>query len=163
MSVDKLSPMAETLGALLKARKETVAVAESSAGGLISAALLAVPGASAYFTGGGVIYTRDARRALLGLPGDIVTRRAATEEYALILARAVREKLNATWGLCETGAAGPSGNSYGDPAGHVCIAVAGPVERAVTIETGIEDREANMWRFASASLEFLEAALKETG
>ncbi len=111
---------------LLKEQGCTVAVAESSAGGLVSAALLSVPGASAYFLGGGVIYTREARRALLGVPEDVVTLRAATEDYALIMARAMRERLGATWGLCETGASGPSGNRYGDRAGHACIAVAGP-------------------------------------
>ncbi|MDH5748239.1 MAG: CinA family protein [Rhodospirillales bacterium] len=160
--MDKLTSMAAALGEFLKSRGESVAVAESSAGGLVSAALLAVPGASAYYAGGGVIYTRESRRALLGLPDDVVTMRAANEEYALVLARAVREKLNATWGLCETGAAGPTGNSYGDAAGHVCIAVAGPAERAVTLETGDVVREANMWRFASASLELLETVIMES-
>ncbi len=159
--MDRLTAMAGALGALLKERGCTVAVAESSAGGLVSAALLAVPGASAYYRGGGVIYTREARRGLLGVPEEVVTMRASTEEYALIMARAVREKLDVTWGLSETGATGPTGNRYGDAAGHACIAVAGPVERAITLETGAADREANMWRFAAASLELLEAAVRE--
>jgi len=149
------------VGALLKARGETVAVAESSAGGLISAALLAVPGASAYFLGGGVIYTREARRALLGLPDEQTRMRGATEEYAQLVARTIREKLETTWGLSESGATGPTGNRYGNPAGHACFALAGPVERATTLETGIDDREDNMRRFAIAALEYLEAALKD--
>jgi len=149
------------VGALLKARGETVAVAESSAGGLISAALLAVPGASAYFLGGGVIYTREARRALLGLPDEQTRMRGATEEYAQLVARTIREKLETTWGLSESGATGPTGNRYGNPAGHACFAVAGPVERATTLETGIDDRKDNMRRFAIAALEYLEAALKD--
>ncbi len=157
----ELSSMAAGLGALLKETGETVAVAESSAGGLVSAALLAIPGASAYYAGGGVIYTRAARRGLLGLPEDVITMRASTEDYALILARAMRQRLDATWGLCETGATGPTGNRYGDAAGHACIAVAGPVERALTLETGSADREDNMWRFAAASLELLEAAVRD--
>ncbi len=157
----ELSSMAAALGALLKETGETVAVAESSAGGLVSAALLAIPGASAYYAGGGVIYTRAARRGLLGLPEDVVAMRAATEEYALILARAMRQRLDATWGLCETGATGPAGNRYGDAAGHACIAVAGPLERALTLETGSADRADNMWRFAAASLELLEAAVRD--
>ena len=160
--MDRLVAMGGGLGALLKAQGETLAVAESSAGGLVSAALLSVPGASAYYRGGGVIYTREARRALLGLPEDVVTMRGASEDYALILARAVRARLGATWGLCETGASGPAGNRYGDAAGHACLAVAGPLERAITVATGIADREANMWRFAAAALELLEAALRET-
>ena len=160
--MQRLADMADRLGALLKAEGGTLAVAESSAGGLVSAALLSVPGASAYYRGGGVIYTREARRALLGLPEDVVTMRGASEDYALIVARAVRARLGATWGLCETGASGPAGNRYGDAAGHACLAVAGPLERAITIATGNADREANMWRFAAAALELLEAALRET-
>lgn len=157
----ELSSMAAALGALLKETGATVAVAESSAGGLVSAALLAIPGASAYYAGGGVIYTRAARRGLLGLPEDVVAMRASTEDYALILARAMRQRLDATWGLCETGATGPTGNRYGDAAGHACIAVAGPLERALTLETGSADRADNMWRFAAASLELLEAAVRD--
>lgn len=160
--MNRLVSMAGGLGVLLKAQGGTLAVAESSAGGLVSAALLSVPGASAYYRGGGVIYTREARRALLGLPEDVVTMRGASEDYALIVARAVRARLGATWGLCETGASGPAGNRYGDAAGHACLAVAGPLERAITIATGIADREANMWRFAAAALELLEAALRQT-
>ena len=131
--MERLSSMAAALGALLKAEGDTVAVAESSAGGLVSAALLAIPGASAYYAGGGVIYTRGARRGLLGLPEDVIAMRAATEAYALILARAMRQRLDATWGLCETGATGPAGNRYGDAAGHACVAVAGPLLHVTSV------------------------------
>ena len=161
--MDQLTSMAKVLGALLKEKEATVAVAESSTGGLVSAALLAIPGASAYFMGGGVIYTRDARRELLGLPEDVIIMRAATEEYALLVARAVRDKLGTTWGLAETGASGPTGNRYGDAAGHSCMAVVGPIERATTLETGSADREHNMWRFAAGALELLEAVVRENG
>ena len=159
--MDQLTNMGSSVGALLKERGETVAVAESSAGGLVSAALLSVPGASAYFVGGGVIYTRDARRGLMGVPEEVITMRASTEEYALIMARHIRERLGTNWAICETGATGPTGNRYGDDAGHVCFAVAGPIEQAATIETGSPDREANMWRFASGALALLEAVLQE--
>src|ERR1700685_3403228 len=132
-----LAPLAEALAAELKARKQTVAVAESSAGGLISAALLAVPGASAYFLGGAVVYTAKARMSLLGLTReDVAGVRSSSEPYALALARRVRENFGATWGLAETGAAGPTGNPYGDAAGHSAIALAGPGENAPTNETG---------------------------
>ena len=152
---------ADTLGALLTARHQTIAVAESSAGGLVSAALLARPGASAYFLGGGVIYTGEARAALLGVTAaDMAGLRSASEPYALLLARAMRDKLGATWGLAETGAAGPSGNRYGDPAGHTCVAVVGPTERVVTLETGHADRAANMRAFAAALLDLLADALR---
>lgn len=156
----ELATMAATIGARLKANRQTLAVAESSAGGLISAALLAVPGASAYFMGGGVIYTQGARRALLQVPDEAVTSvRSSTEAYALIKARAIRERLGTTWGLSETGATGPTGNRYGDAAGHACIAVSGPVERVITLETGSGDREANMWAFARKAIELLESCV----
>ncbi|HET7342804.1 MAG TPA: CinA family protein [Methylomirabilota bacterium] len=156
----ELSALAAAAAARLVARKETIAVAESSAGGLISAALLAVPGASAYFLGGAVVYTQAARRGLLGV-GDEAVRgvRSSTEAYALVKARAIRERLGTTWGLSETGATGPTGNRYGDAAGHACLAISGPVERAVTLETGHGDREANMRAFARAALELLVQAL----
>ncbi len=155
-----LASLAASVAARLVARGHTVAVAESSAGGLISAALLAVPGASAYFLGGGVIYTRAARRVLLGVPDEAVRgTRSSTEAYALLTARTARERLGATWGLAESGAAGPTGNRYGDAAGHTALAVAGPVERARTVETGSADREANMWAFTRAALELLEGCL----
>ena len=152
----ELHPVAETLAALLKERRESVAVAESSAGGLIAAALLAQPGASAYFLGGAVVYTYAARRLFLDLPDAALAGiRPATEAYALLLARVVRQRLGATWGLAETGATGPTGNRYGDSPGHVCLAVAGPAERAITLETGRADRLANMHAFAAAALELL--------
>jgi nicotinamide-nucleotide amidase len=154
--LETLSPAAERLAELLRAAESTVAVAESSSGGLISAALLAVPGASAYFLGGAVVYTGKARMHLLGLPREAVAgMRSASEPYALLLARTVREQFGATWGLSETGAAGPTGNPYGDAAGHTCIAVSGPVEHALTIETGSGDRAANMEAFAAAALDLL--------
>jgi nicotinamide-nucleotide amidase len=151
---------AAELARLLRERHETVGVAESSAGGLISAALLSVPGASAYFLGGAVVYTGKARMALMGLTRESVAgMRSSSEPYALLLARTARENLGATWGLSETGAAGPSGNGYGDPAGHSCIAVSGGMDLARTLRTGSSDREANMTAFALAALDLLAAAL----
>ena len=157
-----LNSMAASVGALLKQHQQTVAVVESSAGGLISASLVAVPGASAYYLGGGVIYTHAARQALLGVPDDAMAdMRASTEPYALLKARTVRESLGTIWGLSETGATGPTGNRYGDAAGHACIAVSGPIERVITLETGDVDRVANMWTFARAALEMLEQCVQE--
>jgi len=154
--VKELLPLAEKVAALLIARKQTIAIAESSTGGLVAAALLAVPGASAYFLGGAVVYTKSARAALLGI-GDAEMQglRPATEAYSLLIARLVRERHGATWGFGETGAAGPTGNRYGDPAGHTCIAVAGSTEQVITLRTGSADREANMDVFAKRSLELL--------
>lgn len=135
-------------------------MAESSAGGLINAALVAVPGASAYYLGGAVIYTGPGRKALLGItPQDMTGMRSASEPFARLLAERVRRNLGATWGLAETGAAGPSGNRYGDAPGHACFAVAGPVEAVITLETGSADREANMGAFTRRALALLESCL----
>src|SRR5712675_2536581 len=132
MQVQELVARAERIAILLKGRRESVAVAESSTGGLISAALLGVAGASSYFLGGAVVYTQTARRALLDIPDAAMTgMRASTEAYALLLARTARERFSATWALSETGATGPTGNRYGDAAGHACFAVAGRAERAI--------------------------------
>jgi len=158
--VKALLPLAEKIAARLIARKETIAVAESSTGGLIAASLLAVPGASAYFDGGAVIYTKVSRVALLGISDtEMANMRASTEAYALLCARRMREKNGTTWGLGETGATGPTGNRYGDAAGHCCMAVAGPAERAITLETGSADRVANMEAFAKRALELLDEAV----
>jgi nicotinamide-nucleotide amidase len=156
-----LTAMAEAVAGLLKGRKETVAVAESSTGGLIAASLLAVPGASAYFVGGGVIYTHKVREALLGI--DLAAHpgmRPSTEAYARLCATTLRERLGTTWGIGESGAAGPTGNRYGDAAGHSCIAICGPQTRTITLETGQSDREANMWRFAREALDLFEEVLR---
>jgi PncC family amidohydrolase len=151
-----LLPAAARIGVRLKERGETIAVCESSIGGLLSAALLSVPGASAYYLSGAVVYTRAGGDALLAIPPEARQGlRAATEPYALLMARTIRERLGATWGVAETGASGPTGNRYGDAAGHACIAIAGPVERSITIETGSPDRVANMRAFAAAALDLL--------
>jgi nicotinamide-nucleotide amidase len=152
----ELAGIAEQIAAKLIERKQTIAVAESSAGGLISAALLAVPGASAYFLGGAVVYTRDARRLLMEI-GDAEMKglRSSSEPYAKLLASQMRQRFSTTWGLSETGAAGPTGNRYGDAAGHSCMAVAGPNSAVFTLETGSADRQANMHEFARTALELL--------
>lgn len=152
----ELLPHAERLATLLKARNETVAVAESSAGGLITAALLAVPGASAYCLGGSVIYTPQAWRALRDFSPELLGgHRSATEQNALVRARLIRDRYGASWGIGETGAAGPTRNRYGDAAGHACIAISGRVEHVVTLETGSADRVANMLAFAAIALTLL--------
>jgi nicotinamide-nucleotide amidase len=158
--VNDLLPLAETIAARLKARRETIAVAESSTGGLISAALLAVPGASAYFLGGAVVYTRQAKQLLLSIDDAAIAQfRAATEGHALVLARGARAQFSTTWGLAETGATGPTGNRYGDAAGHTCLALVGAAEKTITLETGRDDRVANMHAFAAAALKLLADGL----
>ncbi len=158
----ELQDTAASVGAALKERQETLSVSESSCGGLLSACLVSIPGASAYYVGGSVVYTRTAQRGLLHVPDEAMADiRASTEAYALLNARTIREALGTTWALSETGASGPTGNRYGDSAGHACIAVSGPVEKAITVETGDSDREANMWVFARAAFNLLEQCLTE--
>ena len=154
--MSRLDEIAAQVADRLKERGETVAVAESSAGGMISAALLRVPGASAYFMGGAVVYTGKARMELLRLRReDVAGMRSSSEPYAQLLARTVRENFGTTWGLSETGAAGPNGNGYGDASGHSCLAVSGPIDTAFTLETGNEDRAENMVLFSEAALDLL--------
>jgi nicotinamide-nucleotide amidase len=158
----ELVSVAEQIAAKLIARKETIAVAESSTGGLISAALLSVPGASAYFLGGAVVYTRDARRVLMDISDEGMRGfRSSSEPYAQLLAGQMRTRFGSDWGLSETGAAGPTGNRYGDAAGHSCMAVAGPASEVMTLETGNNDRFGNMQMFAATALRLLLRKLGE--
>ena len=155
-----LVSIAEKISAVLTERRQTIAIAESSTAGLISAALLAVPGASAYFLGGAVVYTRQSRRVLLDIPDAALDgMRPSTEAYALMMARTAQERFSSTWALAETGATGPTGNRYGDAPGHSCIAIAGGAEEAMTLETGKPDRLDNMHAFTAAALNFLLKAV----
>ena len=162
--MEPLEPMAAAIAELLRERGETVAICETTAGGLVSAALLAVPGASVYYRGAAVTYTGVARSVFLDIDlEDHPGVRSSSEPYARLIAATIRERLAATWGIGETGAAGPTGNPYGDAAGHTCIAVAGPLEHSETLETALEDREANMWIFAKRTLEAFEEVLRRAG
>jgi nicotinamide-nucleotide amidase len=158
--MDTLLPLAEKAAVLLRAKKQRIAIAESSTGGLIASALLALPGASDYFLGGAVVYTAKSRLVFLGLgEADLTGMRPSTEAYALLAARRVRERFEAGWAIGETGAAGPTGNRYGDAPGHSCIAVVGTAERTATIETQQSDRIGNMRAFAAAALKLLAETL----
>jgi nicotinamide-nucleotide amidase len=161
--IQELLPQAERIAAVLKARKETLSIAESSTAGLVSAAMLAVAGASAYFIGGAVVYTRASRTELLRVTEEEFAAMAgitpSTEPYAMLFARKIKERLGTTWALGETGTAGPTGSRYGHAPGHSCIAVIGRVERAITVETGSPDRVANMRAFSIAALDLLEKNL----
>jgi nicotinamide-nucleotide amidase len=159
--MERLIARAEAVGALLKARNETIAVAESSAGGLAAAALLSVPGASAYFVGAGVVYTRKAFIAFTQASEQLLqNEKPGSEAAALSRARIFREHLGTTWGLSETGTAGPSGSRYGYPPGRSCVAVCGPLDAARTVNTGSNERVANMYAFADAALALLEESLR---
>jgi len=160
MLPNELTTAAHRVGAALRDRGDTVAVAEGSAGGLVSAALLTIPGASSYYTGGAVIYTVAASRAWMVGEVEVPSRmRGATEGFAAWLAASARRKLDSTWGLGEAGAAGPA-NPYGDPAGHTWLAVDGPVAATRNLLTGDDDRPANMVAFAVAALVLLDDTLR---
>src|ERR1700712_3918591 len=137
MGRDDASEIAARISVRLIEQGATLSICESSAGGLISAALLALPGASRFYIGGLVVYTAAARASLLGItPADMEGFRPATERYAELLANRCRDRLRTVWSLAETGAPGPAGNRYGDPAGHACFAVSGPQSRTSTLRTG---------------------------
>ncbi len=148
---------------MLRQRGEKVAVADGATGGLVAASLLTVPGALDFFLGGGVVYSFRARDILFDLPRDAYAgMRGASEEYALLQARAIRDNFGAQWGLAESGSVGGSSHPSGAPAGRSCAAVAGPggFEFTRRTETGSDDRIANMEAFARAALETLEEALQ---
>ncbi len=160
MSRELQTPAVDRVGDLLKAREQTVAVAESSTGGLIAASLLSVAGASAYFLGGSVVYTLLSRRELLEIRArDVEGLKPLSEPMVQRFAKRAREQLGATWGIAELGAAGPAGARYGHAAGTCVLAVDGPVSLTMTVETGRNDRESNMWEFTSNAIGLLEQAL----
>jgi PncC family amidohydrolase len=163
MLTPEIFQTARIIGETLRERGETVAVAEGSAGGLVSAALLSVPGASSYYVGGTVIYTIAASRAWMA--GEVAVppgMRGATETFATYLAMSVRRKVGSTWGIGEAGAAGPA-NPYGDPAGHTWIAVDGERTVARHVLTGIDDREDNMVAFTASALTLFAEVLAGGG
>jgi len=165
MTVRDIATLGAAATARLAASGDTVGVVETSAGGLVAAALLAAPGASKWFRGGLVLYTYEAREEFLGLSNAKMGMglvRSASVAAAILYARQMRVRLNTTWAVAETGAAGPTGNRYGDPAGHTCLAISGPVERGFTIRTGSADRVDNMWAFAEAALNLLAGAMVRT-
>ena len=152
MLTAEISGTAQFVGALLRERGETVSVAEGSAGGLVSAALLSIPGASAYYVGGTVIYTAAAGRVWMAGEVEVPPGlRGATEAFAVYLASSVRLKVGSTWGIGEAGAAGPP-NPYGDPAGHSWLAIDGPRSATRNVLTGLDDRGDNMLSFTAATL-----------
>jgi len=161
---DEQKRLALDIGARLVERGESVAVAESTSGGLVSAALLSVAGASRYYAGGGVVYTLASRTALAGVSAEqYANYRGTTPEMLVTLAESMRQRLGATWCIAESGLAGPTGSRFGAPAGKVTVSVAGPVVRTETGETGLTDCEANMVEFASRALRVLSQAIHEAG
>lgn len=155
-----LAELALPAATLLKSNATTIAVTESSTGGLISAALLAVPGASAYYAGGSVVYTLPSRKEILGIRReDVDGLEPLTEAMVLQFAMRARAQLDTTWGIAELGVAGPTGARYGHPPGISVIGIDGPTQATLTIETGSADREENMWLFTQQALTFLAATI----
>ena len=158
--MEELTLISNEIAKILIERGDTIAVAETSAGGLVSASLLAVPGASAYYLGGGVLYTHQSRKILLGIPdSEMKGIRSSSEPYAQLLAVTIRNKFKTTWGISETGAAGPTGNRYGDNPGHTCVSVSCPVDDIKTVETNSQNRSKNMMTFSSEALNLLRECL----
>lgn len=160
--LEALASIAAEAGALLKARGQSIAVVDGSTGGLISASLLAMPGASAFYLGGGVIYTLKGRRIVLGHPpGSLRGYTSAKEDYALAQARLIRERYGADWGIAETGASGGSAHPLGVASGTSAVGVVGPdsIEASVLIVTDSNDRLENMQTFTQRALMLLRDTL----
>ena len=154
--------LAERVAERLIERGETVAVGEATTGGLVSAALLALPGASRYYAGGAVLYTIGSRVALAGVPAEVYANyRGTTPDMLATLAEALRQRLGATWCIAESGLAGPTGGRFGGAVGSTNLAVAGPISRAEAIETSLSDRAANMVEFTTRTLAYLDAAVSK--
>ncbi len=155
-------PKALRIATLLRGRGEKLAVADGATGGLIAASLLTVPGALEFFVGGGVVYSFRARDILFDLPREAYKgMRGASEEYALLQARAIRDNFGAEWGLAESGSVGGSSHPSGAPAGRSVAALVGPLgEFTRLIETGSDDRIANMYAFTGNALGLLEDLLQ---
>ena len=161
--LDQTHQQALRIADLLRKRGEKVAVADGATGGLVAASLLTVPGALDFFVGGGVVYSFRARDVLFDLPREAYAgMRGASEDYALLQARAIRDNFGAQWGLAESGSVGGSNHPSGAPAGRSCAAVVGPdgFEFVRVTETGGDERIANMEAFARAALQTLEDALR---
>jgi len=151
---------------LLRSRNETVSIAETASGGLISATILSIPGTSKLFRGGLTLYTLESRVAFAGwTPAHIENYRGPTPEVVAGLAENVRGTLKSTWTVSESGTAGPTGgNTKNRTPGYVALAVAseaGTLTREV--ETGHEVRERNMVDFAIAALQLLKDAIAGKG
>lgn len=160
---DEQKALALEIAELLTPRGQTVAVAESTTGGLVSAALLWVPGASKYYAGGGVTYTLNSRTALAGVPAEeYANYQGTTPQMLLSLAEAMRSRLGAVWCVAESGLAGPTPGRSGAAPGRTTVAISGPDSSTEVLETGSDDREANMIEFATFALRRLRDALQET-
>jgi len=155
--------LASRIALFLLAHEETVAVCESSSGGLVSACLLSIPGASAYFIGGGVLYSYAIRKAIVNMGTEEHMRYGgSTPELISEMAKNFNNKIAATWVIGEGGAAGPSKSPYGHNAGYTALAIVGPVCRTQVIETGSANRIENMSEFATDLLRlFIEVLEKK--
>ena len=156
-----LTHMAEEVAELLRRRGDTIVVAETSTGGLISSALLAVPSASAYYKGGSVLYTYESRKKLLGIKGqDVKGLAPMSEAMVMAFAHKAQAQFASTWAIAELGIAGPTGVVYGE-AGSSVIGIAGPNPVSALLNTGSSERADNMWRFTGHALSLLCKALSE--
>jgi nicotinamide-nucleotide amidase len=127
------SVYATTIIETLKARGETVSVAESLTGGGLGHALTAVPGASEVFIGGIIAYTSDVKVNFLGVPRALIDEfSVVSEEVAVAMANGAREKIGTTWAISTTGIAGP-GDYLGIREGTVWIAIAGPINQTLLL------------------------------
>lgn len=155
-----LQSLATPIAQALIDQSATVCIAESSTGGLISAALVSIPGASRFYLGGSVVYSHPSRRHLLGIRGaDVEGLTPLTEAMALRFAEHARAQLGTTWAVAELGVAGPTASPYGHDAGVCVVGIDGPRPHSIRINTGDNDREENMWHFTQQALRALGEAV----
>ena len=141
-------------------RRETLAVAESLTGGLLAATIVEIPGVSAVFRGGLVVYATDLKARLAGVPQELLDERGPVDgDVAAALARGVRERCGADWGLATTGVAGPEPQD-GKPVGLVYVAVSGPTGTSVSELKLDGNREAVRTESVTAVLQLLTDSLR---
>lgn len=159
---DALDPRVAEIHHRLADDGATVAVGESLTGGLLGAALTAVPGASRTFRGGVIAYATDLKELLLDVPGPLLDAEGAVSAHvAAAMAAGVRDRLAASYGVALTGVAGPD-EQDGNRPGTVFVAVAGPGGGQVRELTLTGDRAAVRSGAVDAAIELLRDLLDGT-
>ena len=160
--MEELPDILLKISRILTKRKETVSVTETSTGGLISAGLLSVPGASSYFVGGVIPYARSVRGDLLNITKDkVVGLSPMSEEMAMSFAQNTKQKMQTDWAIAELGIAGPRGSVYGFEPGSCVVGISGPRSSSTFIRTGKDRRHENMALFRNSALALFADALSE--
>ena len=156
MTGESLTGLAERLQGICLGRRLTVATAESCTGGMIAAAITAIPGSSGYFAGAVVSYADAAKAALLGVPPAVIqSHGAVSAQVARAMAAGARERLGASLAVSVTGIAGPDGGTASKPVGLTYIGLADEAGTEVRRFNWLGDRAGNREESAAAALGWL--------